>query len=164
MYRAHVIPVAYLPGSVLKILKEASRHVLKRPVLGVAAIAELPDGTFVMIRRADTQTWGLPGGTLEWGESLSVCLRRELFEETGTELVRQGPVVGVYSDPDRDPRFHGVTVVVHAHVVPGTLRPQNLLEVSEVRAFAADAVPSALAFGMRDAWDAFQRGSAPLCE
>jgi 8-oxo-dGTP diphosphatase len=164
VYEESVIPVAYLPGSVLKILKEAARHVLRRPVVGIAAIAALPTGKIVLIRRADTQTWGLPGGTLEWGETLTDCIARELEEEAGVHLVEQGPVLGVYSGPDRDPRFHGVTVVVHARVREGSLRAGNPLEISEVGAFAPDALPTGLAFGMDDAIRAWRSAKAHVCE
>jgi 8-oxo-dGTP diphosphatase len=164
VYEGFVIPVAYLPGSVLKILKEAARHVLRRPVVGIAAIAVLEDGQIVLIRRADTQTWGLPGGTLEWGEALSDCIGRELEEEAGVQLLQKGPIVGVYSGPDRDPRFHGVTVVVTVQVKAGSLRAQNPLEISAVGTFAPDQLPRGLAFGMDDAIDAWRAGKLPQCE
>jgi 8-oxo-dGTP diphosphatase len=168
--RERVIPVALLPQAVLTLLKEAARHVLKRPVLGIAAVATLVDeagnstGKIVLIKRADTQTWGLVGGTLEWGETLSECIRRELFEEAGVRLVRQGPLVGVYSRPERDPRFHGVTVVIRCDVCEETLRAQNPLEILEVKAFNPRELPSALAFGMEDALRAAALEAVPLCE
>jgi 8-oxo-dGTP diphosphatase len=165
-----VIPVALLPKAILTLMKEAARHVLKRPVLGIAAVATLLDdagtstGKIVLIRRADTQTWGLVGGTLEWGETLSECIRRELFEEAGVQLVHQGSLVGVYSHPERDPRFHGVTVVIRCDVRAETLRAQNPLEILEVRAFHPDELPASLAFGMEEALRAASSKAAPLCE
>src|SRR5699024_3876449 len=50
------------------ILKEAARHVLRHPVVGVAVAAQTAGGRWLLIRRRDTGDWALPGGTLEWGE------------------------------------------------------------------------------------------------
>src|ERR1700722_4624944 len=77
--RAMRAPLAMLPKGALDILKELARHLLRRPVVGVAAAAQSPDGRWLLIRRADTGTWALPGGTLEWGETLRNGVRRELL-------------------------------------------------------------------------------------
>src|SRR5690606_23697084 len=104
-------PLAWLPPGVVGIVKEVGRHLLRRPVVGIAMAARTDDGRWVLIRRGDTGTWALPGGTLEWGETLESALGRELAEEAGVLTWRLERVVGVYSRPDRDPRFHAVTVV-----------------------------------------------------
>ena len=132
------------------IVKEVARHLLRRPVVGVAAAARVPDGRWLLIRRGDTGAWALPGGTLEWGETLAVTLERELAEEAGVELLERGEVVGVYSRPDRDARFHAVTIVVHAKVSLPSRPPVNPLEIREVRLFAPDELPRDLAHGMMD--------------
>ena len=138
-------------------MKEAARHILRRPVIGIAAAARTPDGTWVLIRRADTGRWALPGGTLEWGETLRESLTREMEEEAGISGVVPSRVVGVYSRPDRDPRFHGVTVVVLCEVEAPTARPKNPAEILDVALFADADVPE-LEFGMRDMLDAARRG------
>src|SRR5712691_10201965 len=91
-----------LPKGALTILKEVARHLLRRPVVGIAAAAKTSDGKWLLIRRGDTGTWALPGGTLEWGETLRVGLARELAEEAGVDVAEVERVVGVYSRPDRD--------------------------------------------------------------
>ena len=139
-----------IPSGLWKLTKEVARHLLRRPVVGIAALARTPDGRIVLIRRSDTGQWALPGGTLEWGETLRVALDRELREEVGTRLVSLGEVIGVYSRPDRDPRFHAVTLLVEATVAPPAQPPDNPLEILEVRAFAEDELPSALSHGMTD--------------
>ena len=58
----------------------------------------LHDGCVLLQRRADSGQWGLPGGSVEIGESVTAALEREVREETGFE-VRVGRLVGVYSDP-----------------------------------------------------------------
>src|SRR4051812_38638863 len=125
-------PLARLPPAALGILREATRLILRRPVIGVAAAARVPDGRWVLIRRADFGTWALPGGTLEWGETISEALPRELREEAGVELREVAGLVGVFSRPDRDPRFHGVTVVVRCTVEMPSRAPMNFLEIEEV--------------------------------
>lgn len=139
-----------LPKGAFVIMKEAARHILRRPVVGVAACALTPDGKWVLIRRGDTGTWALPGGTLEWGETLTVCLERELLEEAGICRVTVRGVVGVYSDPARDLRFHGVTVCVLCDVTPPERPPVNPLEILEVRAFDEQELPKELALGQSD--------------
>src|SRR5450755_4958219 len=109
-------PLLLLPRAALGLVREAARLVLRRPVVGVVAAARAPDGRWVLIRRADTGTWAMPGGTLEWGETLTASLSRELREEAGVELRGPARLVGVFSRPDRDPRFHGVAVLVACDV------------------------------------------------
>src|SRR5258705_9276432 len=105
-------PLTRLPPAVLGIVKEAARLILRRPVVGAAVVARVPDGRWLLIRRADTGDWALPGGTLEWGETIRELIPRELREEAGAEVRSIGRLVGVFSRPTRDPRFHGVTLVV----------------------------------------------------
>lgn len=139
-----------IPTGLWKLGKEVARHLLRRPVVGIAALARTPDGRYVLIRRSDSGQWALPGGTLEWGETLRSAIERELLEEAGTRLVSLGEVIGVYSRPDRDPRFHAVTVVVEATVLPPSHAPDNPLEILEVRTFSEAELPSALSHGMTE--------------
>ncbi len=139
-----------IPTGLWKLGKEVARHLLRRPVVGIAALARTPDGHYVLIRRSDSGQWALPGGTLEWGETLRTAIERELLEEAGTRLVSLGEVIGVYSRPDRDPRFHAVTVVVDATVAPPSHPPDNPLEILEVRTFSEAELPQALSHGMTE--------------
>jgi 8-oxo-dGTP diphosphatase len=146
-------PLAWLPSGALTILKEVARHLLRRPVVGICAVARGKDGRIVLIRRGDTGTWALPGGTLEWGEELRAALPRELAEEAGADVLSIGAVRGVYSRPDRDPRFHAVTICVEVEVGDVLAGPKNRVEVREARWFRVDELPSELAMGMRDMLD-----------
>jgi 8-oxo-dGTP diphosphatase len=156
-------PLAMLPKGALVILKEAARHVLRRPVVGICAAARTPDGKWVLIRRADTGTWALPGGTLEWGETLRVALERELLEEAGIERATLSRVVGVYSAPHRDPRFHAVTICVACEVDAPRAAPVNPLEILEVGLFDDAALPP-LALGMDDMMRDARTGAATTIE
>src|SRR5436190_20586432 len=138
-------PLARLPPAVIGILREAARLILRRPVLGIAAAARVPDGRWLLIRRADLGMWALPGGTIEWGETISETLPRELLEEAGVKLREVKGLVGVFSRPDRDPRFHGVTIVIRCEVDMPSQRPMNFLEIEEVGLFEDSAIPAQLA-------------------
>jgi 8-oxo-dGTP diphosphatase len=156
--RARFAPLGRLGGAIA-IVREAARLILRRPVAGVAAAARVPDGRWVLIRRADTGTWALPGGTSEWGETTIETLRRELFEEAGARLAKVTRTVGVFSRPDRDPRFHAVTVVIACEVELPSQPPANPLEVTEVGLFDDDALPEPLALGNGDMLQAARRTS-----
>ncbi len=137
-----------IPQAAWGIVKEAARHLLRRPVVGIVAAARTPDGRWLLVRRGDTGEWGLPGGTLEWGETLRSAVTRELAEEAGVVDVQLGGLIGVYSAPWRDMRFHAVTIVVAAEVGEPVRAPGNPLEITEVRLFRDDELPDALAHGM----------------
>jgi 8-oxo-dGTP diphosphatase len=83
------------------------------PALTVDVVIELADrpGQVLLIeRRFEPLGWALPGGFVEVGETVEAAAVREAGEETGldVELVE---LLGVYSDPARDPRGHTVSVV-----------------------------------------------------
>ena len=143
-------PLALLPKPVLDLGKEILRHLLKRPVVGVAVAGRTEDGRWLLIRRGDTGTWAFAGGTVEWGETMRSTVARELEEEAGITRARVGRVIGVYSRPDRDVRFHAVTVLVEATVDEPVRPPANPLEIREVRLFAETELPGELGMGMTD--------------
>ncbi len=149
-----VPPILKLPPALLAIAREMARLLLRRPVVGVGVAARVPDGRWLLIRRADTGTWALPGGTLEWGETIRELIPRELREEAGVEVRSIGRLVGVFSRPDRDVRFHGVTIVVTCEVDMPSRPPANFLEIQEVGLFTDAELPRELAMGMSEMLDA----------
>ncbi len=114
--------------------------IFRHPVTGTTLIPILPDGRIVLVRRRDTGTWGLPGGLIDWGETISECAGRELKEETGLDLVAIQRLVGVYSAPDRDPRLHSLSILL-AVEVQGQLAVGDGVEISHVQAFECDRLP-----------------------
>ena len=77
----------------------------------------------VLIRRGSDPfrgRWALPGGFVEVGETVEEAAAREAAEETGL-TVEVARLVGVYSDPDRDPRGHNVSVAFLVQVLSGEL-------------------------------------------
>jgi 8-oxo-dGTP diphosphatase len=143
-----------LPKGAVALVKEAGRHVLRHPVSGVAIVARSHEGRVLLVRRADTLTWTLPGGTLEWGETLRESAMRELREEAGVHVAEFVRVVGVYSAFTRDPRFHAVTVAVEYRTDESPRGPSNPLEILEARWFDRAELPDELAMGLGDALDA----------
>ncbi|HIH00691.1 TPA: NUDIX domain-containing protein [Thermoplasmata archaeon] len=90
-------------------------------------------GKLLVIRRGKDPFKGdyaLPGGFVEYGEKMEECVVREVKEETGlaTQVV---DLVGVYSDPDRDPRGHFVTAVYHLKPVGGRLKAGDDAKAAE---------------------------------
>ncbi|MCQ8903486.1 MAG: NUDIX hydrolase [Methanothrix sp.] len=119
------------------------RSRIQTPLLAVDVVLRIDDG-IVLIRRRNPPFMGcyaLPGGFVEIGETVEDAARREVMEETGVNasLVR---LVGVYSDPDRDPRGHVVSVCYLADGY-GELRFGS--DASDVRIFRPDELPE-LAF------------------
>lgn len=101
------------------------------PKLMVDVVIPSEDGV-VLIRRGSEPfegQWALPGGFVEIGETVEQAAVREAAEETGlaVEIAR---LVGVYSEPERDPRGHNVSVAFLARVVGGQMRADT--DASEV--------------------------------
>ncbi|MEM4699989.1 MAG: NUDIX hydrolase [Candidatus Nezhaarchaeales archaeon] len=95
----------------------------KSPTL-TADVVILYGGGFVLIKRGSEPfkgRWAIPGGAVEYGESVERAAVREALEETGLH-VRLVDLVGVYSEPGRDPRGHYVSVAFLAEAVGGALR------------------------------------------
>ncbi|PSN16952.1 NUDIX hydrolase [filamentous cyanobacterium CCP5] len=114
--------------------------ILRHPILGTSVIPILPDGTIVLIRRRDSGRWGLAGGIVDWGEDILTAASRELQEETGLTIRCLDRLVGVYSQPHRDPRFHSVCVAIAAQV-DGVPEAKDSREVVDIQAFSPDTLP-----------------------
>ena len=115
--------------------------IFRRPIAGTSLIPILPDGKIVLARRRDTGTWSLAGGIVDWGEDLETCARRELLEETGFQVVKVIRLVGVYSSPSRDPRFHAISVAIAVAVEPNAGKMTDTDEILEVQAFEPSQIP-----------------------
>jgi len=65
--------------------------------------------------------WALPGGFIEYGERVEDAVLREISEETGLKT-KIKKIIGIYSDPNRDPRGHIVTIVYLLDIINGVLK------------------------------------------
>lgn len=79
-------------------------------VILVPGGAEGEDGVVLIERKNPPHGWALPGGFVDVGETCEQAAVREMKEETGLDVVLTG-LLGVYSDPKRDPRQHTMSVV-----------------------------------------------------
>lgn len=90
----------------------------RTPLLTADCVIVSPGRGVLMVRRKFPPFKGalaLPGGFVEVGETVEQAARRELEEETGIKATDL-KLVGVYSDPNRDPRWHTCTVAFLANV------------------------------------------------
>lgn len=122
------------------ILRTLLGLLLRRPILGTCVIPLMANGTIVLVRRRDNGLWSLPGGIVDWGEDVITAAARELKEEAGLQTVGLERLVGVYSQPGRDPRFHSVCVTVAVRVT-GKPYPADPREILEASAFSRDELP-----------------------
>ncbi|MGK7890839.1 MAG: NUDIX hydrolase [Leptolyngbyaceae cyanobacterium] len=114
--------------------------ILRHPISGTSIVPIMPDGRIVLIKRRDTNQWALPGGVIDWGEDIRTTVYREMEEETGLKVTQIRRLVGVYSQPLRDPRFHSVCIVVEADV-DGSFDVQDTLEIKDIQAFSQEEIP-----------------------
>ena len=117
------------------------RH--RNPVPTVDIIIEFQDQGLVLIERANPpHGWALPGGFVDYGESLEAAAIREAREETGLTVTLLGQL-HTYSDPRRDPRQHTITTV---YVAKGFGTPQAADDARHLAIFAPEELPPVLAF------------------
>ena len=81
------------------------------------------------------------------------AITREVLEETGATVTALGELVGTYSSPERDPRFHAVTIVVSATIGEPDATRVNPVEVTEVGLFHDHELPQDFSHGMQDMVD-----------
>ena len=121
-------------------------EIYRNPVPTVDIIIELDSEGVVLVKRKNPPYgWAIPGGFVDYGESLEEAAVREAKEETGlnVELVRQ---FHTYSAPDRDPRHHTITTV---YVAKAKGVPQQGDDASEVGIFTPSNLPDQTAFDHR---------------
>jgi len=116
----------------------------KNPKLTVDG-AIIEQGKIILIKRKKYPfkgKWALPGGFVEYGERVEDAVLREIFEETGLKAKIKN-LVGIYSDPDRDPRCHIVTIVYILEKESGILKAGD--DAAEAKFFELKQLPK-LAF------------------
>jgi 8-oxo-dGTP diphosphatase len=114
----------------------------RNPLPTADVIIEVGDRIVLVRRKNPPDGWAIPGGFVEVGETVEAAAVREALEETGlsVDLVL---LLGVYSDPSRDPRFHTVGTV-YVGRAEGT--PSGGDDAAEARLFCEKDLPSPIAF------------------
>ena len=112
----------------------------RNPLLTVDIIIECQGGIVLIERRNPPLGWALPGGFVDYGESLAAV--REAAEETSLE-VRLVEQMHTYSDPDRDPRHHTVSTVFIAEAQG---KPAGGDDARKAEIFTAENLPDPIVF------------------
>lgn len=119
---------------------------MRNPIPTVDIIIEHGGGVVLIKRKNPPPGWAIPGGFVDYGESLEAAAKREAKEETGLDvtLIRQ---FHTYSEPGRDPRRHTVSTVFIAKS-DGRLMAGD--DAAEAGVFTKDTLPDLIAFDHRD--------------
>ncbi len=117
----------------------------RNPMLTVDVIIEIEGGIILIKRKNPPPGWAIPGGFVDYGESLEDAVVREAKEETGLDinLIRQ---FHTYSNPERDPRHHTVSTIF---IASASGKPNAGDDAKEVRTFTKDTLPEGIAFDHR---------------
>lgn len=130
----------------------------KAPALTVDGVL-FEGGSVLLIQRKNPPfqgSWALPGGFVDYGETTEEAVVREMSEETGLET-KICSLLGVYSDPDRDPRGHTVTVVYLVERVKGEVSAGD--DACTVKFFKMNDLPAVAFDHAAIINDAFRRVS-----
>ncbi len=121
-------------------------EVYQNPIPTVDIIIEIESRGIVLIKRKNPPYgWAIPGGFVDYGESLEEAAVREAKEETNLDvkLVRQ---FHTYSDPKRDPRHHSISTV---YIAKAEGIPQAEDDALEIGIFIESNLPDQVAFDHR---------------
>ncbi len=116
--------------------------VYRNPIPTVDIIIKVKDKIVLIRRKNEPYGWAIPGGYIDYGESAESAAIREAKEETSLDVELEG-ILGVYSDPDRDPRSHTVTTVFIARADGG---PSAGDDAKEIGLFDENSLPDPIVF------------------
>jgi ADP-ribose pyrophosphatase YjhB (NUDIX family) len=117
-------------------------HKYRNPVPTVDIIIRHNDGIILIKRKNPPEGWALPGGFVDYGETLEAAAVREAKEETGLDvsLIRQ---FHSYSDPERDRRQHTISTVF---IADASGRPTAGDDAAALETFQKDLLPDNIVF------------------
>jgi ADP-ribose pyrophosphatase YjhB (NUDIX family) len=122
-------------------------EVYQNPIPTVDIIIEIESRGIILIKRKNPPYgWAIPGGFVDYGESLEEAAIREAKEETNLDvkLIRQ---FHTYSDPKRDPRHHSISTV---YIAKGKGIPKAKDDAIEIGVFNESNLPERIAFDHRN--------------
>jgi ADP-ribose pyrophosphatase YjhB (NUDIX family) len=114
----------------------------RNPLVTVDIIIEINDKIVLIERANPPYGWALPGGFVNYGESLESSAIREAKEETSLEVVLKEQF-HTYSDPDRDPRHHTISTVF---IGKGTGVPKAADDAKRLGVFSKHDLPNPIVF------------------
>ncbi len=118
---------------------------LQSPFATVDTIIDINEAVVLIKRTNPPFGWAIPGGFVDYGESLEDAAGREALEETSLQ-VDNLQQFHTYSDPKRDPRFHTISTVFTA-TATGT--PKADSDAADVKLFKEEDLPEQMAFDHR---------------
>jgi 8-oxo-dGTP diphosphatase len=114
----------------------------RNPLITVDLIVEI-ENRIVLIKRVNPPYgWALPGGFVDYGESLENAAIREAMEEINLKVMLKEQF-HTYSDPNRDPRHHTVTTV---YIAEANGFPKAGDDAGKAELFTKDMIPSPMTF------------------
>lgn len=114
----------------------------RNPIPTADVIILHKDGVVLINRKNPPKGWALPGGFIDYGETAEQAAMREAEEETGLK-VSHLRLFGVYSQPDRDPRHHTITIVFWARSEES---PEAGDDAAAASIFPWNSLPKPMAF------------------
>lgn len=114
----------------------------RNPYLTVDLIIEMPAGVVLIERKNPPLGWALPGGFVDYGETIEAAAIREAREETGLDVLLLEQFHS-YSAPDRDPRHHTVTTVF---IAAAEGKPEAADDAAALGIFDCRRLPDPLVF------------------
>jgi ADP-ribose pyrophosphatase YjhB (NUDIX family) len=121
-------------------------EVYQNPIPTVDILIEIESKGVVLIKRKNPPYgWAIPGGFVDYGESLEEAAVREAKEETNLDvtLIKQ---FHTYSDPKRDPRHHSISMV---YIAKAKGLPKAKDDALEIGIFGEANLPDEIAFDHR---------------
>ena len=118
------------------------KQTYKNPLVTVDIIIEIDDKIILIQRANPPYGWALPGGFVDYGESLESAAIREAKEETSLEIELDDQF-HTYSDPGRDPRHHTITTVF---IGKGIGVPKPADDAKQLGLFSKHDLPAPIVF------------------
>jgi len=126
----------------------------RNPLLTVDVIIEIDSGIILIKRKNPPAGWAIPGGFVDYGETLEEAAVREMKEETSLDI-NLGRQFHTYSNPGRDPRHHTVSTIF---IASATGTPEAADDAVDIGIFTKDNLPEDIAFDHRQILEDYFNG------